>query len=128
MMFAMLCLQTLSAGAACADWVRVAGDDELDAYVDPSTRTSDGAIVSIKVLLDYKEPHQWTDYLVYSSVISVRDYDCAGARQRVAMSAFHFESMARDESRFSMPGGVAWKAVADQGIERELWVRACAPS
>lgn len=127
-LFAMLCLQASFAGHAYADWVRVAGDDELDAYLDPSTRATDGAIVSIKVLLDYKEPRQWTDYLVYASVISARDYDCAGARQRVAMSAFHFESMARDEPRFSTPGGASWKALAKQGFERELWMRACAPT
>lgn len=123
----MLGMQLSAPASAHAQWARAGSDDEVDAYFDPATRAVDGTIVKVRVLLDYKEPRQWTDYLVYSSVVSTREYDCASARQRVAASDFHFQAMATDEPRFSTPGGSSWKAIADTGIDRELWQRVCAP-
>lgn len=124
----MAAAQALFAMSAHAQWMRVGSDGEVDAYFDSATRIADGAIVKVQVLLDYKEPRQWTDYLVYSSMVSAREYDCPGARLRVAMSEFHFAPMAQDEPRFSTPGGVSWKAVSDDGVESALFKRVCAGS
>lgn len=120
--------QLLVVAPACAQWVRAEGNEDVDVYLDVSTRVVDGTNVRIQVLFDYKQPQQWSDYLVYSSATSTREYDCAGARQRVLASAFHFEAMAAGEPRFSTPGGSTWKALAEDGVEGALWKRACSGS
>lgn len=120
-----LVLLLLLGTAARADWTRVEGNDELDAYVDPATIRRQANLVEVWALLDYKSAHQWSDYLVYRSTKTHKEYDCASGHYRTLDSAFHFDHMGAGQSIFSVPSGTSWRPVLPDSVEAMLQQFAC---
>jgi len=116
----------LLGNTAAADWTRVGGNEELDAYVDLATIHRQANIVDVRALFDYKSAHQWSDYLLYWSTRTQREFDCDIRRVRTRESTFHFDHMGAGQSIYTMPGGATWRPVAPDSIDAVLCQFACA--
>ena len=110
---------------ALADWTRVDRNDDLDAYVDPATIHKQANIVNMWALLDYKTAHQWSDYLLYWSMKTQREFDCDAGQVHTLNSLFHFEHMGNGQSVYTAPGGTSWRPVPPDSIDEVLWKFAC---
>ena len=82
----------LFASAAHAGWVQIARDSDPAArrfalYIDPSSIVRKGERVTVKVLLNMREP---TDDGIHS-VIAVDEYDCVSDRMRSRSVVSHAE-------------------------------------
>ena len=118
--FVLLLLST----PAWAEWTRVDGNEDSDAYVDLATIRKHGNVLNVWVLLDYKTAHQWSD-LLYWSLKTQREYDCDGKRQHTLNSLFHSEHMGSGESVYTVPGGTSWAALPPDSIDETLWKFTC---
>lgn len=113
----MLLLLSNTAGA---EWTRVEATEELDAYVDLATLHRQGNLVDMLALFDYKSAHQWSDYLLYWSTKTQKEYDCDSERYRTLNSAFHFDRMGAGQSIYTVPGGTSWRPVVPDSIDAVL--------
>ena len=110
---------------ALADWTRVDRNDDLDAYVDPATIHKQANIVNMWALLDYKTAHQWSDYLLYWSMKTQKEFDCDAGQVHTLNSLFHFEHMGNGKSVYTVPGGTSWRPVPPDSIDEVLLKFAC---
>ncbi len=121
----LLLILSLVSTCASAEWTRVAGNEDLDAYVDVATLRKREHIVEVWVLLDYKTSQQWSDYLLYWSMKSQKEYDCKEARQHTLSSALHFAHMGERDSVYTVPGSTAWGYLLPASVDEMLWIFAC---
>ena len=110
---------------ALADWTRVDRNDDLDAYVDPATIHKQANIVNMWALLDYKTAHQWSDYLLYWSMKTQKEFDCDAGQVHTLNSVFHFEHMGNGQSVYTVPGGTSWRPLPADSIDAILCKFAC---
>ena len=122
----MLVLLLLSAPAS-AEWTRVDDNEDLDAYVDRATIHRQTNIVGMWALLDYKSSRQWSDYLLYWSMKTQKEFDCDAAQYRTLESELHFEHMGTGPSVYTIPGGVSWQTMPADSFDVALWKFACKP-
>jgi surface-adhesin protein E len=115
----------LLGNTAAADWTRVGGNEELDAYVDLATIHRQANLVDVRALFDYKSAHQWSDYLLYWSTRTQKQFDCDDRLVRTRESAFHFDHMGVGQSIYTVPGGATWRPVAPDSIDAVLRQFAC---
>jgi hypothetical protein len=115
----------LLSNTAGAEWTRVETTEELDAYVDLATLHRQGNLVDLLALFDYKSAHQWSDYLLYWSTKTQKEYDCDSERYRTLNSAFHFDHMGAGQSIYTVPGGTSWRPVLPDSIDAVLRQFAC---
>ena len=111
---------------ALAEWTRVHGNEDLDAYVDLATIRRQGNVVEMWVLFDYKNDQHWSE-LVYWSAKTQREYDCDRERHHTLKTLFHSASMGSRESSYTVPGGTSWGPVPPGSIDEVLWKFACKP-
>jgi hypothetical protein len=110
---------------AWAEWTRVDANEDLDAYVDLATIHRKANIVGMSALLDYKTSHQWSDYLLYWSMKTQKEFDCDAGQYHTLNSVLHFEHMGAGPSVYEVPGGASWRPVPVEGIDEFLWKFAC---
>ncbi len=120
----MLVLLLLST-PAWAEWTRVDRNDDLDAYVDLATIHKQANIVDMWALLDYQTAHQWSDYLLYWSMKTQKEFDCDAGKYHTLDSMLHFEHMGNGQSVYTVPGGTSWRPVPADSVEAVLWRFAC---
>lgn len=122
LVFVLLLLST----PAWAEWTRVHGNEDLDAYVDLATIRRQGNVVEMWVLFDYKNDQHWSE-LVYWSAKTQREYDCDTERHHTLKTSFHSAPMGSRESSYTVPGGTSWGPVPPDSIDEILWKFACKP-
>ena len=110
---------------AWAEWTRVDVNEDSDVYVDLATIHKQANIVNMWALLDYKTAHQWSDYLLYWSMKTQREFDCDAGQVHTLNSLFHFEHMGNGQSVYTVPGGTSWRPVPPDSIDAILWKFAC---
>ncbi len=121
----LLFVLLLLSAPACAEWTRVDADEELDAYVDLATIHKQANIVGMWALLDYKTSRQWSDYLLYWSMKTQKEFDCDAGQYHTLNSVLHFEHMGDGPGVYEVPGGASWRRVPLEGIDGVLWKFAC---
>jgi hypothetical protein len=120
----ILALLLLSAPAS-AEWARVNVNEESDTYIDLATILKQANIVAMDVMFDYKTAHQWTDYLVYWSLIAQKEFDCDAGKVHTLDSLLYFERMGNGSNVYTIPGGASWRPVPADGVDAVLWKVAC---
>jgi hypothetical protein len=115
----------LLGGPAAAEWTRVAGGEASNTYVDLTTIRKQANVVDMSVLFDYKTAQNWSDYLLYFSTKTQKEFDCDARKYHTLNSMLHFEHMGEGESIYTIPGGASWQPVPADSIDAVLWKFAC---
>ena len=115
----------LSSAPALAEWTRVDVNEDLDAYVDRATVHKQENMVNIGVMVDYKTAQQWTDYLLYWSLITQKQFDCDARKVHTLDSLLYSERMGRGSNVYTVPGGASWRPVPAEGVDATFWKAAC---
>jgi hypothetical protein len=104
-----LLLAAMSTGAM-AEWVQVYGGETSDAYADLTTLRKKGNTVKIWDMVDLKQP-QVADGILFHSVKSQSEYDCAKVRSRLLAVYYYSLPMGTGELVLSEPNPSDWEPV-----------------
>jgi hypothetical protein len=86
----MLMLAAMSTGAM-AEWVRLWGNDVMDAYVDPDSIRMKGNKVVTQNIFDFKKPIEYLGN-EYRSTVNVYEFDCDKERAKALESIWYAEN------------------------------------
>ena len=114
----------MTAGAACAEWSPVGGNDQFVQYVDRATIRRNGNLVKSWGLKDYKSVQ--TDYgFSYLSSQSQLEFDCKEERGRVLAFIWFDGKMGNGKVVFSNSDGGEWEPIPPGSVGETLWKIAC---
>ena len=85
-----LLLAAMSTGAM-AEWVRLWGNNVMDAYVNPDSIRMKGKKVSTQNMYDFKSPSEYLGN-EYRSTVNVYEFDCDKERARALESIWYAEN------------------------------------
>lgn len=123
----LVLLLAVVCNSAAAEWVKVASNKELAAYVDPDKGRWAGSKVIRWSLIDYKAVKDPATSAPYLSEKMQSEYDCEEKQSRLLYLSWHSGNMGSGEVVFSSssnPGRI-WSPVPPDSITRILWEFAC---
>jgi hypothetical protein len=126
LLFAILVLLgTAASSSAMADWVRVHGNDKLNAYADTSSVRKKGNITKISSLFDFKVENSLSDGSVYLSIIRETEFNCKHNQQRMVAYSIHSARMGKGKVLESGEEPQEWKRVSRDAIALGMKNFAC---
>ena len=76
-------------GGASAEWVRIYGNDKLNAYADATSIRKKGNITKVLSLFDFREERVLKDGAPYQSIIRETEFNCKQNQQRMVSFAIY---------------------------------------
>src|SRR5262245_6284686 len=124
--WSVIMLLVLSSSPAYAEWVVVSGNDEsgMTVYVDPDTRLSNGKLVKMWVLYNFKQVRTVAGETYFSNKVQ-DEYDCAQARHRTLVDIRFSSSMGFGKVVYNKSSQGKWAPVAPESLDQILWKLAC---
>jgi hypothetical protein len=119
-------LLSLTGTYASATWVRVANNDIVTGYVNPTniTRTRQGDRVRVWELIDYKTAQNKNS--PYLSTMGQTEYDCTGIRLRILSLNAYAGKLAKGEIvNAVLNKSPDWTPVSPGGVTEVMWKVAC---
>ena len=123
----LMMLLTVVSSSAAAAWVEVGSDETTTFYADPATIRTEGNMVKMWHLLDFKAvtvPPGGKRYMYLSSK-SKAEYDCKEERARVLSFAWYSGNMGEGKAVYSTSKPGPWEPVAPESAIELLWNIAC---
>lgn len=116
-----------AAGGASAEWVRVGGNSQSEAYADPSTVVRKGNLVRMTALYDYRAADRATLFAKsLFSRTSQQEFDCDAAKFRDIRASHYTQPMGRGDLLHVDPFPGSWQAIAPDSVAAQLGKIACA--
>jgi len=123
----LITLLFLSNGPAYAEWVKGAYTESEGGYTmwfDPDTIRSNGDLVKIWALYDYKTIQTVAGFS-YLSERAQQQYDCAEERYRFLSRTLFSGSMGSGNVVFNNSNDSKWEPVAPGSVGLTVWKAAC---
>jgi len=111
--------------SALAEWVKVAGNDKLTAYADPSTLRKKGNITKIWSLFDFRAENTLTDGSPYLSVMRETEYNCKDHVQHMLSYSIYSGNMGKGKLLDKGGDPQDWKPVSQSGMAMAMMEYAC---
>jgi len=96
--------------SAMAEWMQVYGGETSDAYADVTTIRKKGKTVKMWDMIDLKQPQE-VDGVLFQSVKSQSEYDCAKVRSRLLAVYYYALPMGTGEVVLSETKPSDWEPV-----------------
>lgn len=124
--WSLITLLLLSVGPVYAEWVEVVANDEvgMTAYVDPDTIHTEGNLVKVWTLFDYKTIQTIVGGPWLSSKTQ-RQFDCVEERVRVVGFITFTGNMGSGETVNSNSDEQKWRPIQPGSVEQALWKVVC---
>jgi hypothetical protein len=116
---------TAASNSAMAEWVRVNGNDKLNAYADPSSVRKKGNITKITSLFDFRAENSLSDGSVYLSIIRETEFNCKQNQQRMVAYSIHAAKMGKGKVLESGSEPQDWKRSSREAIALSMKNFAC---
>lgn len=110
---------------ALAEWVRIYGNDQLNAYADASSIRKRGNITKVVSLFDFREVRVLKDGTPYHSIIREAEFNCKQNQQRMVSFAIYSAKMAKGKIVESGEETQDWKTVSREQIARDMKKYVC---
>jgi len=124
--WSLITVLLLSVGPVCAEWVEVVANDEvgMTVYVDPDTIHTEGNLVKVWTLFDYKTIQTIVGGPWLSSKTQ-RQFDCVEERVRVLGFITFSGNMGSGEAVNSNSDEQQWRPIEAGSVDQALWKVAC---
>lgn len=119
----MLLLAAISSNVM-AEWVRIEENENMTAYVNPSTVRKNGDTVGMRTLFDYKTV-QTMNGGFYSSLEGQDEYDCKQNQRRTSYFSMHTANMGGGKIVSTKHPQPNWKPVRPHTFDEYFWIYAC---
>lgn len=117
-------LLVLVSGPAAADWTTLGDVGNATLFVDRTTISRQGDMVTMWSLSELKAPAT-AGTATYVSLKRQDEFDCKGSRMRGLQIAAYAKPMAEGTAVASEKGTANWLPVPPQSIGERLWQVAC---
>ena len=113
--------------SASAEWVRVAGNNNVGVYADPASISKKGHFVTMTSLLNFTtaQNERSIGKKPYRSEKDTREYDCTNERYRLTRFSLRADFMFAGELVRSNADSGDWHPVEPASLGEALWKYAC---
>jgi hypothetical protein len=116
---------SLSSSNVWAEWVRIYGNDKMDAYADSGTIRKKGNITRVYTLFDFRNENVLKEGGAYQSIVRETEFNCKQNQQR--MLSFTIFSGKMGKGRIVETGEETqdWKTVSREQVAKDMKQFAC---
>jgi hypothetical protein len=111
--------------AALAEWVRIYGNDQLNAYADAASIRKKGNITKVIALFDFRDERVLKDGMPYQSIVRETEFNCKQNQQRMVSFAIYSAKMAKGKIVESGDEAQDWKTVSREQVARDMKKYVC---
>ena len=122
---AVMVFSSVVSSDACAEWVRIYGNEKMTAYADPSSIRSKGNIVRISSLFDFKTEAVLNDGNIYLSTVRETEFNCRENLQRMVGYSIYSGKMGKGKMLDSGSDAQEWKPVSKIKVAIDIKEYAC---
>jgi hypothetical protein len=116
---------SVMSGNALAEWVRIYGDDKMNAYADSASIRQKGNISKVVSLFDFREGKTLEEGEAYQSVVRETEFNCKQNQQRMVSFSIYSGKMAKGKVVESGDEAQDWKTVSREQVARDMKKYVC---
>lgn len=120
----LLVLSVLSS-SAMAEWVRIYGDDKMNAYADSASIRKKGNVTKVFSLFDFRDENTLKEGAAYQSIVRETDFNCKQNQQRMVSFVIYSGKMAKGKVVESGDETQDWKTVSREQVARDMKKYVC---
>ena len=125
MRFFVMTVLAVASGVAAADWTKVATtESDTDIYVDRTTITRSGNLVTMWILEDRKAAETFSGKTFLSAKLHY-EYDCKDNQRRVLQSSLYSGQKAGGSNVQTGTKAGPWRPIASGRVSETMWKIAC---
>ena len=124
-LLAVFLLLSGMSSSALAEWVRIYGNDQLNAYADAASIRKKGNISKVVSLFDFREERVLKDGTPYQSIVRETEFNCKQNQQRMVSFAIYSAKMAKGKIVESGEEPQDWKTVSREQLARDMKKYVC---
>ena len=121
----LMLLLAVGSTSAIADWAPIGGNENGTIYVDPTTSTKEGDMVSMWDLLDFKSVQLTTLGKHFLSQMSHHELDCKEKRGRMLETTMYSANAESGEVVYRDVRIGQWEPLKPETVLQILWNVAC---
>jgi len=120
----IMLLLSIMSSQTMAEWVRVEENEDMIAYVEPSTIRKNGDTVEMRTLFDYKTI-QTVNGVSYLSLVGQDEFDCKHDQRRTSYFSMHIGNMGGGKIVSTKHPHPNWKPIRPHTFDEYFWIYVC---